>query len=182
MTEKYDASEFMKRLAAGALRTPFTCEGFAKSIEVDTEAFLFSIGTACENWTKISAEMIEEVEFLGERSCSDHSHPLVRIHLKEPASTDTYAAVLASLLRATNFAPIDPQLLMQPNSHFKNFIEASDAFFDSSFGVAKDREIPNPGLNRLCFENKRKCFRQSPYRNISKREQERGCERMEDFC
>lgn len=182
MTEKYDAAEFLERLAAGALRTPLTCEGFAKPLEGNPKAFLFSLGTACENWTKISAEIIGEVEFLGERSCSDHSHPLVRIHIKEPGSTDTYAGALVSLLRATNLAPIDPQLLMQPNQHFRDFLRFADEFFNSGFLVASDGPIPNPGLGRLCSENTRKCHRQWPYRNISERERKRGCERMDDFC
>ena len=113
MTDTYNADEFLKRLTEGALRTPLICEGFAKPVDGSYDAFLFSLGTSCKNWTKIPCEVIEEVEFLSERSCRDHSHPLVRIHFKEASANEPFAAV-SSLLRASNPEPINQRVMMLP--------------------------------------------------------------------
>jgi hypothetical protein len=112
MTHTYTAGDFLKRLTEGALRTPLLCEGFAKPVEGSHEAFLFSLGTSCKDWIKIPGEVIEKVEFLGERSCRDHSHPLIRIHFKEPSANEPFAVVFSSLLRASNPEPINQHMLM----------------------------------------------------------------------
>ncbi len=114
MTDTYNAEEFLKRLTEGSLRTPLICEGFAKPADGSYDAFLFSQGTSCKNWTKIPCEAVEEVEFLSEHSCRDHSHPLVRMHFKESSANEPFAAVFSSLLRASNPEPVDQRLLMLP--------------------------------------------------------------------
>src|ERR1051325_2785404 len=91
MTNTYTAGEFVKRLTEGALRTPLICEGFAKPAEGSHDAFLFSMGDSCENWTKVPLEIVERVEVLGESSCRDHSHPLVKVHFKEPPANEPTA-------------------------------------------------------------------------------------------
>ena len=113
MTDTYNAEEFLKRLTEGALRTPLICEGFAKLLDGSHEAFLFSLGASCKDWTKIPGQVVEKVESLGERSCHDHSHPLIRIQFKEPSAYEPFAAVFSSLLRASNHEPITQYMLMQ---------------------------------------------------------------------
>ena len=95
MNHKYDATEFLKKLNGGTLRNPLSFEGFVKPLEKSDIAFFFSLGTSCKNWIKIPAEMIENVEFLSEQSCDTHTHPLVRIQLKEMDAADSTAAVFS---------------------------------------------------------------------------------------
>ena len=183
MADTFTADEFLKRLTEGALRTPLICEGFAKPVEDSHKAFLFSVGTSCEDWTKIPGEVIEKVEFLGERPCRDHSHPLIRIHFKEPPANEPFAVVFSSLLRASNPdpEPINPQLLM-----IAPFIGEwmARVFADAAWygGASRGGGEENPGLNRLCYERTRKCFGQPPYQNLSRRKREQACKHMEDFC
>jgi hypothetical protein len=190
MTHTYAVGEFLKKLNDGALRAPLISEGFAKPIEGNREAFLFSPGTSCEGWTKIPAEIVETVEFLGELPCRDHSHPLVRIHFKEPPPNDPFAAAFSSLLRATNSeqvrasgtGPAGPQSLMMQAAPWIGEWLARGIADATWYGNPSGGGGGNVGLNRLCYDAKRKCNRVYPYQYISEREQQRGCEQMEYYC
>jgi hypothetical protein len=50
----------------------------------------------CENWVDLPVDLIECAELLGHQACKDHSHPLMKITLKEPK--DPAAQILAALL------------------------------------------------------------------------------------
>jgi hypothetical protein len=121
MNKELTGPEFLKRLAVGTLRTPLVREGFAKPVEGRHESFLFSSGTSCEGWTEIPGEVVEKVEFLGERSCRGHSHPLIRIHFREPSADERYATVLSDLLRASNPEPGISNVTGLPTSTFIGF-------------------------------------------------------------
>jgi len=54
--------------------------------------------SGCESWVEVPSAMIDEAEHLGERTCRDHSHPVFRLSLREPA--DPQAKVLMELLTA----------------------------------------------------------------------------------
>jgi hypothetical protein len=99
MSNTLSSGEFIKKLSEGSLQTKLTTEGFAKPIEGNDNAFLFSIGESCENWTKIPSEIVEKVEIIGEQTCRDHSHPLVRIQFKESPTNDPHVAAFSSLLK-----------------------------------------------------------------------------------
>lgn len=167
MANTYTAGEFLKRLTEGALRAPLICEGFAKPVEGSHEAFLFSLGTSCEDWTKIPSEVIEKVEFLGERSCRDHSHPLVGIHFKEPSANEPFAAVFSSLLRASNPDPINPHVFMLPiEDEIPPFIGEwmARVFADAAFFGGASRggggHSPVDIIERKrCLELRRQCQR-----------------------
>jgi len=164
MTDTYNADEFLKRLTGGALRTPLICEGFAKPADGSYDAFLFSLGTSCKNWTKIPCDVIEEVEFLSERSCRDHSHPLVRIHFKEQSANEPFAAV-SSLLRASDPEPMNQRVMMLPLTDEKipPFIgEWMARVFADALWYGSPRggggHSPADILERkLCLELKRRC-------------------------
>ncbi|MFY9822659.1 MAG: hypothetical protein WAM82_14835 [Thermoanaerobaculia bacterium] len=156
MTDSYTAGEFLKRLAEGALRTLLICEGFAKSVEGSYEAFLFSLGTSCEEWTKIPVEMVEKVEFLGERSCRDHSHPLIRIHFKESPANEPFAAVFSSLLRALNLGPINPQIAPFIGEWMARLSSEAAFFGGESSGEFNRADILE---RRMCIELRRRCRR-----------------------
>ncbi len=159
MTDTYNAEDFLKRLAEGALRTPLICEGFAKPVEGSYEAFLFSLGTSCEDWTKISGEVVEKVEFLRERSCHDHSHPLIRIHFKEPSANDPFAVVFSSLLRASDSGRISPPHLPSPFIGEWMARLFADAVWYSAFGGVGGQTPADILERKQCLELRRRCRR-----------------------
>ena len=64
------------------MRSPVVLDGMAKPAENDGAAILFS-PAGCESWVRVPTDLIESAEHLGELACKDHTHPHVRIHLKE---------------------------------------------------------------------------------------------------
>ena len=190
MSNALTPADFVKKLNDRALRTPLMCEGFAKPIEENREAFLFSPGASCEDWSRIPAEIVEHVEFLGEQPCRDHSHPFVRVHFKEPPSNDPFATVFSSLLRAMisahggtpGLGPCGPQALMMQMSPFLGEWLARMSADGAWYGNPSPGEGGNVGLNKLCFDAKRKCMRLYPFQSISEKARQRGCEQMEYYC
>lgn len=188
MTHTFTADEFLKWLNDGALRIPLVCEGFAKPIENDREAFHFAPGTSCEEWTKIPLAMVEKVDLIGERSCRDHSHPLVQLHFKESSSKDPAAVVFSSLLRASGAGSTGQHFLMQKEGNDEpppwigelvSRIISDSGWFGTPSGGGSGTNV---GLNRACNQAMRKCHRLYPYQNISERERKAACEQMEDVC
>jgi hypothetical protein len=180
MTDTYSAGEFLKKLTEGALRAPLICEGFAKPVEGSHEAFLFSLGRSCEDWTKIPIEIVENVKFLGERSCRDHSHPFIQIHFKEPSAKEPSAAVFASLLRASNREPIPTRLLpivvgRASTREFQDWIDDTQAAFEAGLSSDDPREGPDILWNRNHYILLRKCRGQFPYQGLSPSERRRAC-------
>ena len=161
MTDTYTAGEFLKRLTEGALRTPLVCEGFAKPAEGSYEAFIFSLGTSCESWIKIPIEIVEKVEFLGEGSCRDHSHPFIQIHFKEPSVNEPSAVVFASLLRASDPEPI--HTLMLPIKPFMGEwlarVIADAAWFADGHRGGGEHSPADVFERKMCLELRQRCRR-----------------------
>jgi hypothetical protein len=181
MTDTYTAGDFLHKLNEGALRTPLICEGFAKPVEGSREIFLFSPGTSCKNWTKIPGEAIEKVEILGEQSCREHSHPLIRIYFKEPPANDSLAVVFASLLRVSSPAPINPQMMMMQMTNDEQiapFIGEwmarvfADAVWYGASGGGGGHSPVDVLERKLCLELRRRC----------KRGDMKACRQMADEC
>ena len=101
MGDTLAADDFIRKLRNGALHTPLTCSGLAKSIDARDEAFLFSPGRSLTRWVTIPAAMVESVEFLGEESSGGTSYSAVRVRFREPSDREPEALVFASLLRAS---------------------------------------------------------------------------------
>ena len=55
--------------------------------------------SGCEAWVDVPSAMIAEAEHIGQQPCKDHSHPVFRLSLKEPA--DAEGKVLMALLAAS---------------------------------------------------------------------------------
>lgn len=53
--------------------------------------------SGCENWVDLPVDLIECAEHVGQSPCKDHSHPIMKITLKEPKdpAAQVYAALLA---------------------------------------------------------------------------------------
>ena len=52
--------------------------------------------SGCDNWLDLPTDMIKEAEKIGIRTCSDHSHVIMRITLNEPKNKES--KMLLSLL------------------------------------------------------------------------------------
>jgi hypothetical protein len=55
--------------------------------------------TGCETWIDLPTGMIERAERLGERPCKEHTHPLMRLTLKN--AKDPHQQILLALLAQT---------------------------------------------------------------------------------
>lgn len=57
----------------------------------------------CDSWVDLPADVIEEAEQIGQRACREHSHPIMRITLKEPE--DATGKILLALLLQSEESP-----------------------------------------------------------------------------
>ena len=124
MAKVFTGAEFSKALAAGELRSPVVLDGMAKPAENDANAILFS-PAGCESWVRVPIDLIESAEHLGESTCKDHTHPHVRIHLKEAVGKSPEGMILSAMLKVWNQAGVGGGDKPQPQpwrsaSHFSS--------------------------------------------------------------
>ncbi len=81
MKTTFTGDEFVKALSEGNLKRPLILTGMVKKSD-EPNVILFTPGTFCQNWVPIKASCIDEVKWLGNVSCRDHSHEYVSIDLK----------------------------------------------------------------------------------------------------
>jgi hypothetical protein len=95
------ASEFFERLQHDAFdaATSVTLFGMAKKSDGDEKAIQFAPGQDCGDWITIPLKAITSVEILRTVACRDHSHPLVKLSMKEPDSPDgrLFSSILAGM-------------------------------------------------------------------------------------
>jgi hypothetical protein len=102
----FTPEEFVAKLRSGDLETSTSLRLIGMVKEADDEQhLLFANGTSCETWTRLPLAMVEDIELGDMVPCQDHSHPLVRLRIKEPSSEES--AVFAALAKA--------QLTAHPN-------------------------------------------------------------------
>ncbi|MEA2372022.1 MAG: hypothetical protein QOH12_2416 [Solirubrobacteraceae bacterium] len=95
--------EFLTELSSGALEGPATGDGsivlsgIAKPADGNDQVILFAHGTSCADWVEVPLSQIERVEVVRTVRCRDHSHPLVKLHLKAPQSEE--GVLFAALAR-----------------------------------------------------------------------------------
>jgi hypothetical protein len=97
MTEKtYTGASLEQALRYGSLTPPgIVLVGMVKASEKG-EHVLFT-RSGCETWVDLPVAMIEHAEHVGQNACKDHSHPIMKITLKEPKDpvAQIYSALLA---------------------------------------------------------------------------------------
>lgn len=67
----------------------YVLTGVAKEKDGDVSVVMFSENGDCTHWIEIDENLIKSFDFHGRVPCGDHSHPLVTLHLVEPASSET---------------------------------------------------------------------------------------------
>lgn len=94
----YSGEEIVEAIRAGEMKPQAVLAGLAKVDDEDAGVLLHS-SDGCRTWNRIPVDLIERVDHLTTVRCKDHSHPFVRIHLRE-IEDDPRAAALLDLLRA----------------------------------------------------------------------------------
>lgn len=95
----FSPKEFLAKLAKDDFARPLTLTGMVKANDDSADELLFAVGTRCQNWTSVPANLIETIDVLGAVSCGDHSHHRVTLTFKTPKSPEaaTFAALLSAL-------------------------------------------------------------------------------------
>jgi hypothetical protein len=104
-----DGAGLEKALAQGSLDRPAT--QLIGMMKASAEPGHVSFAPAgCGSWVDIPSAMIAEAQHIGHQPCEDHSHPVFRIVLNEPA--DPQAKVLLQLIAARTPAAMPMSMSM----------------------------------------------------------------------
>ena len=89
-TEILTTVDFFERLQKDKLAEPlpFGILGMVKKSEGMERTIAFAPGLRCSNWVTIPLELIETVEMIRAIACRDHSHPLVKLNIKAPQTSE----------------------------------------------------------------------------------------------
>jgi hypothetical protein len=94
-------SEFLERLERDTFdaATSITLVGMAKKSDGEEKSIQFAPGQDCTNWTTIPLTAIASVEVIRTVPCRDHSHPLVKLNMKTPDSSDgqLFSSIIAAM-------------------------------------------------------------------------------------
>lgn len=66
----------------------YVLTGLVKEKDGDDSVVMLSESGDCTHWTEIDEELIKSFDFHGRVPCGDHTHPLVTLHLVQPASSE----------------------------------------------------------------------------------------------
>lgn len=107
MTSKsFSGTSLEKALQEGALtQSQAVLTGMVKSSE--QSGYINFSQSNCETWVDLPTSMIEQADYVAQSPCRDHSHPVMRITLKEPS--DAEGKILSALLAQA--APPSPTQL-----------------------------------------------------------------------
>lgn len=106
---KFTPAEFVEKLKGDADHPqPHAFVGMLKAAE-DEQHLMFAQGVSCANWTAVPVYLIEGIELISEAPCKDHSHPLVKMTFKTPASEE--AQMYASLAQSNPFTASPSQAM-----------------------------------------------------------------------
>jgi hypothetical protein len=89
---------------------PIIQTGMVDPKESTAEVIRFAPGTRGSDWVMVPVSIIDKVEYLGNRPCSQGECPYVRLHLKGPGDDkgDAIFRALADILRQPGTALVGP--------------------------------------------------------------------------
>ena len=99
MTNSFSPQDFITQMQTGRIATTIGLTGIVKMNPDRESSLVFSASGECQNWIPVPTEWIETVEYLGESVCRDHSHPLVKLHIRQPDSKDAIGSFLGHILK-----------------------------------------------------------------------------------
>jgi hypothetical protein len=111
--KKFTGAEFVKALSEKTLAEPIVLEGMAKQEDGNTNSFMFSVGTSCTSWVQIPLDIVENIELLRVVGCKDHTHPFIKLYLKEPPTENSFANLFTSFVKKMT-APAAVRPIVRP--------------------------------------------------------------------
>src|SRR5713101_3516495 len=87
-SDSLTSTEFFQRLQEDKLSPPVRLIGMVKKPAEGQSAIAFAFGTRCALWVNVPLDLIEKVEVLKTQPCGDHNHPLVKLFLAPPVSSE----------------------------------------------------------------------------------------------
>jgi len=141
MQEKtFTGADLEKALTNDALtKSGIELVGMVKSSE--KAGYVNFTRSGCDTWVDLPTSMIEQAENLGQSGCKDHSHPVVKITLKEAKNPE--AQILSALLAQPMAVP--PQAGSIPTQagqgslpQIYSDIQGGDAFGSPFFGATRE--------------------------------------------
>lgn len=101
-SKSYSGKDLEKALTEGALtQAQATLIGMVKPSEKSGHVSFSQAG--CDKWVDLPTDMIERADQEGQRTCRDHSHPVMKITFKEPKNST--GKVLLELLSQSEVSP-----------------------------------------------------------------------------
>lgn len=94
----------LKNKELGACSSEFTALVQAS----DTAGYVCLALGGCDNWVEMPSDMIEQAASVGQFTCKDHTHPVMKIRLKDSGNPEA-AVLLALLLQALKRSQAQPQ-------------------------------------------------------------------------
>lgn len=139
-TKKLSGTALEKALKEGTLaQTNVSLTGMVKPSE-KSGYISFALGN-CDSWVDLPTDMIDSAEQVALRSCRDHSHPTMRITLKEPKESE--GKILLALLEKVTQKPSTESLIDQSHqgSGFQDVGMLAQA-------LAMRPGVNKPGINK----------------------------------
>ena len=104
-SNRMSADEFFTRLHEDRLGFPqhTSIRGMVKKSAGTERTIEFAPAGNCDHWVSVPLDYIEDVEFLSQMRCKDHSHPFVVLQLKPATSVE--GKLLQALLAASSATP-----------------------------------------------------------------------------
>jgi hypothetical protein len=109
--QEFSAERMFEELSAGP---PRMVVGAVKPSASNTKTFLISPTMDCNRWVEIPEEKVTKYEHVGQYSCGDHEHPIVRIFLKAPQTPAEHAFLLAEQPKGSAYAAALPPMMRMP--------------------------------------------------------------------
>ncbi|MBB5695797.1 hypothetical protein [Muricoccus pecuniae] len=94
--ERMKAADFIQALNEGNLVKPgLQLVGLTKP-SGNKKELSFSLGLSCSRWITIPEKLVDHIDWLGDITCGDHTHPLVQLSFK--ATTTDEGKLFSELL------------------------------------------------------------------------------------
>lgn len=81
----------------------------------DKEGYVSFTQSGCGTWVDLPSTMIERAEFIENRTCKDHSHPVMKVVLKHSDNPE-YEILLSLLQMTTNSSNSNTPRMSQPTN------------------------------------------------------------------
>jgi len=142
-SESLSAADFFEKLQHDKLDDlqTFSITGMVKKSEGKDKKIEFAPGGNCSHWVTIPLDLIEDVEMIKTIPCKDHSHPLVKLNMKNPKTPEgkIFLALLEGMKQRNEGHQPQPGMQAPWPTHPKSSpsMRRSPGFGASQFGGSR---------------------------------------------